>query len=273
MCGGVLLEQENEPKGAGRESFTGISLIVAALIISGSILYTGNLINNSVGEGFKGINTAGSAALKSEPPPSKGIKDSDALAPPSVEPGTGDGLLLKTMDLADDDAIKGADSAEVLIIEFSDFECPFCGRFYSETLPSIQSDYIDTGKVQMVYRDFPLGFHAQAKPAAIAAECAGEQGKFWEFHDKIFENQGSLGDASYKQWAEGLGLNTEQFNSCVDSEKYSGEVDKDFSDGAALGVSGTPTFFIGKRNSAPVKLVGAQPFDAFKAVINPLLGG
>src|SRR3989344_6920628 len=161
---------------------------------------------------------------------------------------------------ADDDPVKGDPNAPVEIIEFSDFQCPFCSRWYSDALPQIQKEYIDTGKVKLVSRDFPLSsIHPQATPAAEAAECAKEQGKFWEFHDKIFQNQAAMNDASYKQWAKDLGLNAQQFNDCVDNRKYKSEVEKDFQDGANAGVGGTPSFYING-----VELVGAQPFSAFK---------
>ena len=165
---------------------------------------------------------------------------------------------------ADDDPVKGDANAPVEIIEFSDFQCPFCSRWYSDALPQIQKEYIDTGKVKLVYRDFPLSsIHPQATPAAEAAECAKEQGKFWEFHDKLFENQASLSTASYKQWAQELGLNTQQFNDCVDKKKYQSEVTKDYQDGQAAGVTGTPSFFVNGIN-----IRGAQPFSAFKTIID-----
>ena len=165
---------------------------------------------------------------------------------------------------ADDDPVKGDPNAPVEIIEFSDFQCPFCSRWYSDALPQIQKEYIDTGKVKLVYRDFPLSsIHPQATPAAEAAECAKEQGKFWEFHDKLFENQASLSTASYKQWAQELGLNTQQFNDCVDKKKYQREVTKDYQDGQAAGVTGTPSFFVNGIN-----IRGAQPFSAFKTIID-----
>ena len=165
---------------------------------------------------------------------------------------------------ADDDVVKGDKNAPVEIIEFSDFQCPFCARFYSDTLPQIQKEYIDTGKVKFVYRDFPLSsIHPQATPAAEAAECAKEQGKFWEYHDKLFQNQASLSTASYKQWAADLKLNTQQFNDCVDNRKYKSEVEKDYQDGQSAGVSGTPAFFVNG-----IKISGAQPFTAFKTIID-----
>ena len=149
---------------------------------------------------------------------------------------------------ADDDAVKGSADAPVTIIEFSDFQCPFCARFYSQTLGEIDDKYIKTGKVKLVFRDFPLSFHQNAQKAAEAAECAEEQGKFWEMHDKLF--------------AKDLGLDSAKFDECLVSDKYASEVQKDFKDGQGAGISGTPSFFING-----VKLVGAQPFSAFQQVI------
>lgn len=164
----------------------------------------------------------------------------------------------------DDDTVMGSDDAPVTIIEFSDYQCPFCSRFWSQTLPQIKSEYIDTGKVKFVYRDFPLSsIHPSAQKAAEAAECAGEQEKYWEMHDKVFANQQAIDVASLKAYAQQIGLDTAKFNDCLDSGKMTAEVQKDFSDGQAAGVSGTPAFFInGKLVS------GAQPFSVFKQAID-----
>ena len=162
--------------------------------------------------------------------------------------------------------VKGDENAKVTIVEFSDFECPFCGRFYTDTLPSLLKDYIDTGKVKLYYRHFPLAFHPQAKPLANVAECANEQDKFWEMHDKIFENNATVSSSTmdtFKGWAADLGLNTSKFNDCVDNSKYEKDIDADTADGTAAGVSGTPTFYING-----LQLVGAQPIDAFKKIID-----
>jgi len=163
---------------------------------------------------------------------------------------------------ADDDAILGDENAPIEIIEFSDYECPFCTRFYTNTLPQLKSQYIDTGKAKLIYRDFPLGFHANAQKAAEAAECAGDQGKYFDMHDKLFEQGVSGGTISFKQYAKDIGLNTKDFDACLDTGKYADEVKKDFSDGQSAGVSGTPTFYINGQ-----QLVGAQPFEAFQQVI------
>lgn len=167
----------------------------------------------------------------------------------------------------DDDAIKGDKNAPVTIVEFSDYECPFCARFYKNTLPQIQSEYIDTGKVRLIFRDFPLSFHRNARPASMAAECVREQGgddAYYAYHDAIFENQtAGLGAENLKKWAVEVGAEEGAFTECLESEKYGAEVDKDFADGQAAGVSGTPGFFINGR-----KVSGAQPFSVFKTIID-----
>lgn len=173
----------------------------------------------------------------------------------------------------DDDPVLGDANAPVTIVEFSDMQCPFCGRFFQQTLPQIKSQYIDTGKVKLVFRDFPLSFHPYAEPAAIGADCANEQGKFWEYHDAVFSTQDTWvnsadPDAALKQIAAGLGVNTATFNSCYDTKKYASEVQADFQDGVSVGVSGTPSFYIGSPSKGYVQLVGAQPFSAFKAAID-----
>lgn len=162
--------------------------------------------------------------------------------------------------------VRGAEKAPVTLIEFSDYQCPFSAQFFSQTLPQIEKNYIKTGKVKMVFRDFPLAFHQNAQKAAEAAECAGEQGKYWEYHDTIFENQKVLDIASLKKYAKNLGLNMQKFNACLDSGKMAAEVKKDFEAGSQYGVSGTPCFFING-----IKLEGAQPYQAFEEAIEKAL--
>ena len=164
---------------------------------------------------------------------------------------------------ADDDPVLGDVNTPITIIEFSDFQCPFCGRFFAETLPLIKQNYVDTGKAKFVYRDFPLSsIHPEATPAAEAAECADEQGKFWEFHNGLFENQASLSTALYQNLAEKYGLDIGQFEQCIGTRKYQSEVQADFSYGSGLGITGTPTVFINGK-----MIVGAQPYQAFQQAI------
>lgn len=171
---------------------------------------------------------------------------------------------------ADDDPVKGDKDAPVTIIEFSDFQCPFCSRFFEQTLPQIKTNYIDTGKVKFVYRDFPLdSIHPQARPAALASECADEQGKFWEMHDLLFQKQDewvSTGTPFFKKYAKDLGLDSSKFNTCLDSKKYDDEIQSDLNDGANAGVQGTPAFFVNG-----ISLSGAQPYSAFQAAIEQAL--
>src|SRR3989338_8862854 len=166
---------------------------------------------------------------------------------------------------SDDDAVLGNKNAPITMIEFSDYECPFCGRHFTQTYPQLKQEYIDTGKVKLVFRDFPLSFHQNAQKAAEAAECAGEQGDaaYFRMHDKLFQNQDSLSVENYKKWAKEIGLDATKFNSCLDSGKMASEISKDMADGSKYGGQGTPAFFInGKLVS------GAQPFSAFKQAID-----
>jgi len=176
----------------------------------------------------------------------------------------------------DDDPYWGPVDAPVTVIEFSDFQCPFCSRFWDQTLPQIKQAY--EGKVKFVYRDFPLtSIHPYAEKAAEAAECADDQDKFWEYHDLLFQNQATLNQQlstdgldgvlnTFKGYATRLGLDAGDFNNCLDSGKYAQEVQKDYNDGVAAGVTGTPGFFINGQ-----ELKGAQPFASFKAVIDAAL--
>ena len=162
----------------------------------------------------------------------------------------------------DDDPFLGDPNAPVTIVSFEDFQCPFCKRSFDQTFPLLKKEYIDTGKVKFVFRDFPLSFHPQAQSAAEASECADEQDKFWEYHDALFQNQQTLGPSLYTQLANQLKLDVEQFQQCLDTGKYRQEVQDDFRYGSSVGVSGTPTFFING-----IKLVGAQPYQAFQQII------
>lgn len=216
-----------------------IAIIVAGVIISGAVLYTRSSpqTTGTVQQAVGGDQQAGSIVTVS----------------------------------ADDDAALGDPNAPVMIVEFSDFQCPFCRKFYKETLPQIKKDYIAAGKVKFVYRDFPLvQIHPGATPAAEGAECAKEQGKFWEMHDAIFNEQEKQGSGTVqftaldvKKWAANIGLDTAKFNQCLDAGTYKQEVEKDLADGSAAGVNGTPATFVNGR-----LVSGAQPFAAFKVIID-----
>lgn len=169
-------------------------------------------------------------------------------------------------NLMDDDSINGDPNAVVTIVEFSDYECPFCARFYNDAYQQIKSEYIDTGKIKMIFRDFPLGFHKNAQKAAEAAECAGDQDKYYEMHDQLFENGVTGGVESFKEYAKIIGLDQNQFDECLDSGENAKEVQDDFKAGQAAGVKGTPAFFINGE-----LISGAQPFSVFKEKIDAYL--
>jgi len=165
--------------------------------------------------------------------------------------------------------IEGDPNAPVTIVEWSDFECPFCERFYTQTYGDILKNYVDTGKAKIVFKEFPLtSLHPDAMPAAIAAECAGNQGKFFEMHNKLFENQQSLGTDNYKKWAAELGLDTAKFNSCYDNKETQAKIQADQIEGEKLGIRGTPGFIINGQTVS-----GAQPYAVFQAAIESGLKG
>ena len=172
----------------------------------------------------------------------------------------------------DDDPIKGDPKAPVTIVEFSDYQCPYCRRFHTEVLPKIEEAYLSEGKVRYIFRDFPLSFHKKAIPAAIAANCAGEQGKYWEMNDFLFSNPTKLDLASITESTGEIGLDRAKFEVCVKDDSKRAEVDKDFQDGRKYGVRGTPSLFIGKtgdgKEMTAVYLRGLRQFEALKPEID-----
>ena len=155
----------------------------------------------------------------------------------------------------------GPQDAPVTIVEFSDYQCPYCQQWYQEVYDKLLASY--PGKIRFVYRDLPLPMHPEAIPAAEAADCAGEQGAYWKFHDALFSGKYTLGRTAFEQYAADLGLDTTAFSACLDDHRYQAEVQANASDAARLGLTGTPSFFINGRI-----LIGALPFESFKAIID-----
>ncbi len=166
----------------------------------------------------------------------------------------------RTVVAADDDPIRGPKDAPVQIVMFSDYQCPFCTKV-EDTMKQVREKYGD--KVVIVFRDFPLSFHNRAQKAAEAAGCAGEQGKFWEMHDKLFANQRALEPANLDQYATEIGLDMTKFKACLDSGQRAPEIAADMMAGQAVGVTGTPAAFVNGRF-----VNGAQPFEAFAKIID-----
>lgn len=161
----------------------------------------------------------------------------------------------------------GPEDAKITVVEFSDYQCPYCTKWYNEVFDRLLNEYPD--EVRFVYRDFPLSsIHPEAVPAAIAAHCAGDQGAYWDFHRALFSQKYGLSPSAYEQYAGELGLDTAAFKECVSDGRHSDEVNADLSFGSELGITATPTFFING-----IALVGAQPYEVFKQVIDLELAG
>ncbi len=185
--------------------------------------------------------------------------------------------------IAADSPVLGDSNVDIFVVEFSDYECPYCQAaegtnfqvisllkqrdpMWEAPIPKIIEEYVDTGKFKLVFRQYPI--HENAKKAAEAAKCAQEQDKFWEYHNILFEKYDALTVTDLKRYAADLGLDLNQFNQCLDSGKYRNSVQNDLSDGKGLGVTGTPTFFIGNEEKGYEKIVGAEAFSEFKKVID-----
>ena len=169
-------------------------------------------------------------------------------------------------DFSDDDAVLGDVNAPVTIIEFSDYECPFCARFYSETLPQIKADYIDQGLVKLVYRDLPLPSHSNAYPAALAAECVRDQlgdAAYFGMHDRIFGGSSQLNSEVLEGYAGELNVDMAEYNNCVESEKFKDEIYADRDAAHSVNLTGTPSFIING-----VVITGAREYEMFKQIID-----
>ncbi len=245
-----------------------LSILLAAVIIGYSLVASSAAI--AAGLGDLTISGAGTNV------PSAVVPDDGTGA---LQPGP---TLPMAQLAATDFAGKiGSDSAPVVMIEYSDFQCPYCRRHYEATHKDLVTNYVDTGKLQIIFKDFPLSFHPFAAPYANAARCAAEQGKYVEMHDKIFDEQtiidptgatvSSVTLDDVKTWAQDLGLNTSQFNSCFDAQKYQSNIDATFAEGSTQGVSGTPSFVLGERGEKGQLIVGALPAAVFNAAIDNLL--
>ena len=246
-------EHHHEPK---KENVIAASIIVGAILISASIFYNTKLTLKEFADG--GSLKAGSQAAAPLAPAAPG-------QPAPAQP-TG------PVDVAErkDAATLGKSNAKVTFVEFTDFQCPFCQRFFTDAYKQIKEKYVDTGKVKIVFRHYPLPFHANAQKAGEAAECANRQGKFIQYHDVLFTKGQADGTgldvASLKQYASDLKLNTSKFNSCLDNGETAQVVKDDMAAGQAAGVSGTPTMFVNGN-----RIVGAQPFTAFEQAIEAAL--
>ena len=169
----------------------------------------------------------------------------------------------------------GDPSAPVTVVEYADYQCPFCLRFIKTTFPELKRDYIDTGKVRWVALNLPLAFHKEARKAAQAAHCAGEQDKFWEMREELFRNPKQLAEDQLPVHAASVGLDVEAFKACLASERHLAEIDQDAKNANASRLTGTPSFVVGKSTDDKIDgevIIGAQPLNVFKAAIDKAVG-
>ena len=219
------------------------------------------LLSMVLGGGGVNLGKGGdSYAVAPSPSPSAPLPDDGGAAPAVGE--------VKAIDKTDH--VTGATNAVVTLYEWSDFQCPFCQRFHP-TMEQLMADPAYKGKLKWVYRHFPLSFHPNAMPAANAAECASEQGKFWEYAGELFAGQDSLSDAFYGQLADKLKLNRSKFDSCYSAKKYQAKITADQTAGTTAGITGTPgTIIVGKDGSKQL-VPGAVPIEQLKAMVDQAL--
>jgi protein-disulfide isomerase len=202
-------------------------------------------------------------------------KDLQDIKTMLARPAGPSSLVNRVVDLGDAPS-KGDANARLTVVEVSDYQCPFCGRYVRETYPQLEAEYIKTGKVKSVFLDLPLeAIHKSAFGAAKAARCAGEQGKYWEMHDRLFANQKEL--EPWAPHAQAIGLDITAFDACVASDKEDAAIRRDVAEAQKLGITGTPAFFIGRTDPKSSKLTilaalrGARPFADFKTELDKLL--
>lgn len=241
---------------------TPVAILLAAIIISLVMLYSNGVIVFSQSPSGKSqitFNQPGKQLVGAAPVPNA----------PNQPPAAG--TAGQKVDVSSGHfPVKGKDGAKVTIVEFADFQCPFCERFFKETEAQILKDYVDTGKAKFAFRSYAF-LGQESTFASEAAECANEQNKFWEYHDYLYTHQGSENSGAFtKDKLEGfageVGLNADQFKTCLETDKYAQKVKDDLSEGQKAGVNGTPATFVNGQ-----LISGAQPYTAFQAAIDSAL--
>ncbi|MCI5050988.1 MAG: DsbA family protein [Candidatus Pacebacteria bacterium] len=243
-----------------------VVILAAAILIAGSLVFLGIRLGNSGGGNASGMSFAEQLAeyeAQQQQAQLEAQAEQERLAQEQAK-----GVLPPN----DDDHILGERDALISIIEYSDFECPFCKRFAETPKQAIAAN---PGVVNSVFRHFPLGFHdPEATNAALATECAADQGKFWEYHDLYFERTNSnkqIPAGEIQRIAEDIDLNMSEFNSCYDSRRHIDKVQEDIASGAEAGVTGTPGNIIRNNETGEVRfLPGAYPIEAIQAAIDEL---
>ncbi|MFH1200368.1 MAG: thioredoxin domain-containing protein [Candidatus Micrarchaeota archaeon] len=250
------------------------SFVLAAIIVSASVIYAFNGVNSNLAQISTGMADikAGIANIKINPAPAAlaGATPTPAAAAPTAPAAQPGGKI----SLAGA-AAKGSDQAKVYLVEYSDFQCPFCGRHVTQTEGDIVKNYVDTGKVRLLFKEFPLDqIHPNARPAANAFECARDQNETaaWALHAKMFVNQETLSGANLKAWAKEAGLDSAKFDPCLNSSAKNSVIDAQQAEGSANGISGTPGFLItDAAGNVLDRISGAYPFAAFQQKLDAAL--
>jgi predicted secreted protein with PEFG-CTERM motif len=252
-----------------------ILLIVSTSYAYADTMQSNNNMNNSMSGGGWGNN---STMMNEKGMSSGAMMNNGNMSGSWGSNGTmmkGDGMMSSGMiDLSMASPVRGSSSAPVTIVEFGDYQCPKCDAWFKNEEPTIKTNYIDTNKAKLYFVDFPF-LGADSPVAAQAAYCAGDQGKYWEYHDYLYNNQGNIqsgwaSSTNLKSYASTLGLDTNQFNSCLDSGKYADKVSHNKQVGASEGVQGTPAFFIVGPAGTMQEIVGPQPAAVFSNVIDQM---
>ena len=250
---------------------------VLALVVIAVVAVPGSMPAQESDEAVRSLTRAVEALKESQARIQKDLEEIKALLRGRPSAGSPDSPSV-TFKLTDEPT-KGDPNAKVVLIEFMDYQCPFCARYARETMRALDIEYVATGKVRYVLMDFPLQIHPAAPKAAEAGHCAGEQGKYWEMHDRLFENQRNLAPADLAGYAQALALDPLKFSECLDSGRYRARVKNGLTVGQQAGVTATPTFFLGivDADGTTIKAVqairGAQPLPAFRSAIDKALSG
>ena len=226
--------------------------------------------NNSAAQAGSSISTAQADAILRELRDLRTLVQKQQPAPPPAAPAP---PRTVTVGLGDSPSL-GQTTAPVVLVEFTDFQCPYCKRAHDGVLAGLKKKYVDAGKLRLVSRNLPLPFHPNAEPAALAALCAGEQGQFWAMRDRLFENTEALSRQDFLKAAEALKLDTQAFTACLDAKRPAPQIASDKQDAAAAGITGTPTFVIGRAAGDKVTgllMIGAKSSAVFEAEIEKLL--
>ncbi|MFH1106543.1 MAG: thioredoxin domain-containing protein [Candidatus Micrarchaeota archaeon] len=252
------------------------SFVLAAIILSASMIYAANGINANLAQinsGMSDIKT-GIANIKiNAAPPAANLAGTPtpqpaAPTPPPAQPG---GKISLATGLS-----KGSNTAKIVLVEYSDFQCPFCVRHYTQTEGQINENYVDTGKVRLIYKHFPLDqIHPNARPAAAALECAKDQSVdlAWKFYDKLFTGSTALTADNFKAWAKEAGLDSGEFDACIaKSADKNAAIDAQMNEGSSNGITGTPGFlFTDEEGNVLNRISGAYPYEAFQQAFDQLL--